>query len=248
MLVSVCVKRFMGNVADIFLRLCGSISIYLAGLNIPKCMRRIVSKKIEQYCRENTTLESGILRELVAETYARTAFPEMQIGHLEGAFLKMLVRIAKARRVLELGTFTGYSSLVMAEALPENGKLITCDNDPDAIEIARRHWSRSGHGKKIEIKLGPALETLKTLEGPFDMVFIDADKENYINYWELCMPKTISGGMLVVDNVLWSGDVLDPHDETSRAIAEFNRHVYNDKRVEVVMIPIRDGVTVARKF
>ncbi|MCX9011572.1 MAG: class I SAM-dependent methyltransferase [Candidatus Methanoperedens sp.] len=211
-------------------------------------MRKIVPEVIERYCTENTTPESPLLRELVAETYARTAFPEMQVGHLEGALLRMLVRLIRAKRVLELGTFTGYSSLVMAEGLPEDGKLITCDIDPQVTEIAKKYWSRSPHGKKIELRLGYALETLKTIEGPFDLVFIDADKENYVNYWESCMPKTRSGGLLVVDNVLWSGDVLDPKDRTDRAIAEFNRHVRNDKRVEIVMLPVRDGITLAWKF
>ncbi len=211
-------------------------------------MKIIVPKKIELYCRKNTTPESQLLHELVDETYARTAYPEMQIGHLEGAFLRMLVRLIRAKRVLELGTFTGYSSLVMAQALPEDGKLITCDIDPEATEIAKRYWSRSPHGNKIELRLGPALETLRNIKGPFDLVFIDADKENYINYWELCMPKTRSGGLIVIDNVLWSGGVLEPEDETDRAIAEFNRHVYNDERVEVVMLPLRDGVTLAWKF
>ncbi len=211
-------------------------------------MRRIVPEKIELYCRENTTPESQLLRELVDETYARTAFPEMQVGHIEGAFLKMLVRLIGAKRVLELGTFTGYSALVMAQALPEDGKLITCDIDPEVTQIAERYWIRSPHGKKIELRLGRALRTLGTIEGPFDMVFIDADKENYINYWELCMPKTRSGGVLVADNVLWSGRVIDPEDETDRAIAEFNRHVHDDKRVEAVMLPVRDGITLAWKF
>lgn len=217
-------------------------------IRIQISMKRIVSEKIERYCSENTTPESRLLRELVEETYARTASPQMQIGHLEGAFLRMLVRLVRAKRVLELGTFTGYSSLVMAEALPEDGKLITCDIDPEATEIAKRYWARSHHGGKIELKMGPALTTLRTIEGPFDLVFIDADKENYIKYWELCMPKTRSGGLLVVDNVLWSGSVLDPRDETDKAIAEFNRHVHGDERVEAIMLPVRDGVTLAWKF
>lgn len=210
-------------------------------------MKRIIPLKIERYCSENTTPESPLLRELVAETYARTAFPQMQIGHLEGAFLRMLVRLIRARRVLELGTFTGYSALAMAEGLPEDGELITCDIDPQVTEMAKKYWSRSPHGKKIELRLGHALETLKTIEGPFDMVFIDADKENYVNYWEACIPKTRPGGLLVADNVLWSGGVLDPKNRTDRAIVEFNRHVYNDRRVEVVMLPVRDGVTLAWK-
>ena len=211
-------------------------------------MKRIVLKKIEQYCIEHTTPESKLLHELVVDTIKHTAYPEMEVGHLEGAFLRMLVRLLRAKRILELGAFTGYSSLVMAEGLPDDGELITCDIDPETTEIAKRYWSRSLHGKKIELKLGPALETLKTIEGLFDIVFIDADKKNYINYWDLCITKIRSGGLLVVDNVLWSGSVLKPEDETDRAIADFNKHVYNDKRVEVVMLPIRDGVTIAWKF
>ncbi len=136
----------------------------------------------------------------------------------------------------------------MAEGLPDDGKLITCDIDPETTQIAKKYWSRSPHGKKIELKLGQALETLKTIEGLFDLVFIDADKVNYINYWELCLPKIRPGGLLVIDNVLWSGSVLKPEDETERAIDEFNKHICNDKRVEVVMLPIRDGVTLAWKF
>jgi caffeoyl-CoA O-methyltransferase len=158
------------------------------------------------------------------------------------------VRLLRAKRILELGTFTGYSSLIMAEGLPDDGKVITCDIDPVTTEIAKKYWSRSPHGKKIELKLGPALETVKTIVGLFDLVFIDADKVNYINYWELCLPKIRRGGLLVIDNVLWSGSVLNPEDETERAIAEFNKHVSNDERVEVVMLPIRDGVTLAWKF
>ncbi len=208
----------------------------------------ITPKKIERYCAENTTPESQLQRDLVTETYATAPFPQMQIGHVEGALLRLLVRSVSAKRVLELGTFTGYSALVMAEGLPDDGKLITCDIDPEATAIANRYWSRSPHGGKIELRLGDALETLETIKGNFDLVFIDADKENYINYWELCLPKTRSGGLLVVDNVLWGGDVLDPKDKTDKAIAKFNRHVYGDKRVEVVMLPLRDGVTIAYKF
>jgi caffeoyl-CoA O-methyltransferase len=211
-------------------------------------MKRIVPKKIEQYCQEHTNPESQLLHELVAQTFAHTAFPEMEVGHIEGAFLRILVRLLGAKRILELGTFTGYSSLIMAEGLPDDGELITCDIDPETTQIAKKYWSRSPHGNKIELKLGPALVTLKTIEGLFDLVFIDADKVNYINYWELCLPKIRRGGLLVIDNVLWSGTVINPEDETERAIDEFNKHACNDKRVEVVMLPIRDGVTLAWKF
>lgn len=171
----------------------------------------------------------------------------MQVGHLEGSFLRLLLRIAKARRVLEVGTFTGYSALAMAEGLPPGGRLITCDIDPVVTQIARKTWAKSPHGKKIELRLGHALKTLRKLRGTFDAVFIDADKENYIRYWELCVPKVRRGGILLVDNVLWSGRVLRPKDETDRAIVAFNRYVVSDRRVEAVMLTLRDGVTLAYK-
>lgn len=207
---------------------------------------RIVPEKIEHYCRDNTTQESQLMRELAAETYAKTPLPEMMVGPIVGTFLGILVRAIGAKRVLELGTFTGYSALAMAEGLLEDGKLITCEIDPEFAGIAKKYWKRSPHGKKIEQKLGNALETVKTIRGFFDLVFIDADKENYINYWELCVPKTRPGGLIVVDNVLWGGGAIEPQDETDRAIAGFNRHVSKDKRVEVVMLPVRDGLTLAR--
>ena len=171
----------------------------------------------------------------------------MQVGHLEGSFLRLLVKIARAKRVLEIGTFTGYSALAMAEGLPRGGRLITCDIDPDATQIARAHWNRSPHGRKIELRLGPAIKTVQELSGPFDLVFIDADKESYGRYWELCVPKVRRGGLLLADNVLWGGRVLDPHDRSDRAIVAFNKRVAADRRVDVVILPLRDGLTVAYK-
>ncbi len=208
----------------------------------------IVSEKIEQYCEKHTTGQpSSLLQALEKETYEKTAIPQMQVGYLEGAFLKMLVRLIAAKQVLEIGTFTGYSALMMAEGLSEYGRLVTCDIDPTSTEIARQFWGLSPHGKKIELRLGPAIKTLETLQGPFDLVFLDADKENYIAYWEACLPKVRSGGLIVADNVLWTGRVLDPKDKSDHAIVAFNQHVKKDFRVEAVMIPLRDGVTVARK-
>ncbi len=171
----------------------------------------------------------------------------MQVGHLEGSFLYLLAKLARAKRILEIGTFTGYSALAMAEALPPGGRLITCDIDSVATGIARRFWKKSPHGKKIELRLGPALATLPRIKGPFDLVFIDADKENYQRYWNLCVPKVRRGGLLVADNVLWSGRVLRPTDRITRAIAAFSRFVDSDRRVESVMLPVRDGITLALK-
>lgn len=210
-------------------------------------MESVIARGIEPYAALHSQKESPLLRALAKETYAKTSWPQMQVGHLEGLFLKNMVRLSRARRVLEIGTFTGYSTLSMAEGLPRGGKIITCDIDPDTTAIALKFWRRSPHGKKIELRLGPAARTLKGLKGPFDLVFIDADKENYIQYWNLCVPMLRRGGVLLADNVLWSGRVLSPKDRTDRAISLFNRHVARDPRVEAVMLTVRDGVTMAYK-
>ena len=210
-------------------------------------MSFIVPKKIEAYAARHTEKESSLLKRLVRATYRRTEIPQMQVGHLEGAFLRLLVHLTRARRILEIGTFTGYSALVMAEALPTSGHLITCDIDPVNTRIARKFWRASPHGKKITLKLGPAAQTIRRLKGPFDFVFIDADKENYIRYWDLCLPKVRRGGLIAADNVLWSGRVLNPESKTDRAVARFNKHVKKDARVEAVMVTVRDGITLARK-
>lgn len=211
-------------------------------------MSRIVSDALEEYARSHTTEESNILQELARETYKKMPTPQMQVGHVQGAFLRLLVEISRARHVLEIGTFTGYSALVMAEGLPRDGRLITCDSDGEATVMARRFWARSPHGSKIELHVGPALETLETLDGPFDLVFIDADKENYIAYWEACVPKVRSGGLLLADNTLWSGRVLEPESESDHAVVAFNKHVHSDTRVDAVLLTIRDGLTLAKKL
>lgn len=207
----------------------------------------LIDPEIEAYAAGHTVPESALLKALARKTYAAARFPQMQVGHLEGAFLRLLVRITGARRVLEIGTFTGYSALVMAEALPPSGRLITCDIDPETTAMARQFWKKSPHGKKVRLFLGPALENLKKIKGPLDMVFIDADKENYIAYWEAVLPKLRRGGLIAADNVLWGGRVLRPKEKTDHAIVRFNRHVRRDKRVEAVMLPVRDGITLAWK-
>ena len=203
--------------------------------------------EIERYAEAHASPEGPIFKELRRVTYEKTEIPEMQVGHVEGSFLRLMVRISRARRVLEIGTFTGYSALCMAEGLPDDGELVTLDFDEEATSIAKSFWAKSPHGRKIRLILGPAMETLRKLEGPFDLVFIDADKENYLGYWEASLPKVASGGLILVDNVLWGGSVLDPREPSAQAIARFNEHVRKDSRVELVMLTIRDGVTLARK-
>jgi caffeoyl-CoA O-methyltransferase len=205
---------------------------------------------IERYAEEHTTPPAPALSELAAETRAETDAPGMMVGPVEGRFLETLVAISGARRVLEIGMFTGYSALSMASALPPDGRLITCDVNPASEAIARRHIEASPYADRIEIRMGPALQTLAGLDGPFDFVFIDADKANYRHYYEAALPKLAEGGFIAVDNVLWSGRVLDVGDEAdedTRSIAEFNDFVANDPRAVCVMLTVRDGVTLIRK-
>jgi caffeoyl-CoA O-methyltransferase len=173
--------------------------------------------------------------------------PQMQVDAIEGRFLKMLVRLTGARTILEIGMFTGYSALMMAEGLPDDGRLITCEVDPKAEAIARRYFSESPHGHKITVRMGPALETIKALAGPLDLVFIDADKANYSNYYEASLPLLKPGGLIVADNVLWSGKVLDPQEADDHAIVAFDRAVQSDSRVENVCLTVRDGMMLAWK-
>ena len=173
----------------------------------------------------------------------------MLTGHLEGRFLKMLVAISGARRILEIGTYTGYSAMSMAEALPPEGRLITCEIDERHAAKAREHISSSPHAGQIEVRVGPALDTIASLDGTFDMVFIDADKPAYRSYYEAVLPRLSSRGFICIDNVLWSMQVIDPsiNDASTRALRELNDFIASDLRVECVMVPLRDGITVVRR-
>ena len=210
-------------------------------------MESFINQAVENFAHDHTKEESDLFRRLRDETHRDMKYPQMQVGRIEGRFLKMLVRLTGARRVLEIGMFTGYSALMMAEGLPDDGQIVTCDVDPKAERVARRYFAESPHGHKIEVRMGPALETIKSLTGPLDMVFIDADKGNYSNYYEACFPLVRAGGLIVADNVLWSGKVLDPDDDDTRAIVAFDRLVQSDPRVENVCLTVRDGMMLAWK-
>ncbi len=201
-----------------------------------------IDEKIEQYAFDHTSDEGELLRRLEKETYEKLEIPQMTTGRIEARLLKLLARLVGARRILEIGTFAGYSALSMAEALPEEGTLVTCEEDPVAIAFAQKYFSESPHGKKIKQMEGPALESIKKLTGTFDMAFIDADKINYSNYYEAILPMIRPGGLIAVDNVLWSGRVLNPQDESDEAIHQFNERVVNDQRVESVLLTVRDGL------
>ena len=206
-----------------------------------------INAEVEHFAYDHTKPESDLFQRLRKETYTSMQYPQMQVGRIEGRFLKMLVRLTGARRILEIGMFTGYSALMMAEGLPEDGHITTCDVNPKAEEIARRYFAQSPDGHKIDIRMGPALETIKTIEGSFDMVFIDADKTNYPNYFDAVLPLVRPRGLIVADNVLWSGMVLNPEDDETRAIVEFDKKVQADPRVENVCLTVRDGMMLAWK-
>lgn len=206
-----------------------------------------IPSEIEEYAREVTQPEPELLQELTQVTHQETTAPQMLTGRLEGRFLKLLVMLSQAKSILEIGMFTGYSALSMAEGLPDDGQLITCEVDPRVEKIAQSYFAKSPHGHKISIRMGPALETIKKLETPLDLVFIDADKANYSAYYEAVLPKLKKGGLIVIDNALWSGRVLDPKEQSDRAINDLNRLIARDWRVENVMLTLRDGVHLVRK-
>jgi caffeoyl-CoA O-methyltransferase len=173
----------------------------------------------------------------------------MLTGTIEGRFLEFLVFASGARRVLELGTYSGYSALSMAAGLPEDGRIDTCEIDERHAEVARRYIAASPYADRIRVHLGPALETIERLDGEFDLVFIDADKENYVNYYEAVLPRLAPRGLIAADNTLWSGRVLEDDDpsEGTAAITAFNEHVRADSRVLSVMLTVRDGITLIRR-
>ena len=203
---------------------------------------------IEDYAERYSKPLSALLDKLWVETYAKTHSPAMMVGPLEGQFLKMLATMTGARRILEIGMFTGYSTLAWAEALPKDGCVVTCDVNPETTEIAKRFFAESPHGHKIEIKLGPARESLKKIWGPFDICFIDADKENYGAYYDRCLQLVRPRGLIILDNMLRGGDVLDPQDEGTVAIDALNKRIRNDEQVENVLLPVRDGIMLVRKL
>jgi caffeoyl-CoA O-methyltransferase len=212
-------------------------------------MKSLVPAEIEAYAQAHSRPESEVRRALREETERTMEFAQMVVGPLEGTFLQMMSQLVGAKRVLEIGMFTGYSALCFAEALPAEGTVITCEIDEPSAAMGRRYFARSPHGSKIAVRMGPALETMRTLTGPFDLIFIDADKTNYLNYYRRALDLLAPQGVILIDNVLWSGDVLKqpPPDASTAAIQELNRAVANDPRVTAVLVTIRDGVLVVRR-
>lgn len=211
-------------------------------------MKNLIAPEIDAYAEAHSVPESEVCRQLREATYRSVDCPQMVIGALEGAFLKTMTQIIGAKHVLEIGTFTGYSALCFAEALPDDGTILTCDIDEETTKFAKSFWVQSPAGRKIQSRIAPALETMRQLDRRFDIVFIDADKINYLNYYQRGLNLLESKGIMLIDNVLWNGDVIlqPPPDESTAAIQDLNRTVAADHRVSSVLVTIRDGLLVIR--
>jgi len=211
----------------------------------------IVAEAVEAYAAAHTTVPAPFLQALAAETRETLDSPQMLTGEIEGRFLEFLVFLGQPRLVLEIGTYSGYSALSMAQALPDGGRIVTCELDPERVAFAQRHIEAAGLSERIEVRQGPALETIGGLDGPFDLVFIDADKGGYHDYYEAVLPKLSERALIVIDNVLWSGRVAQPEGDedtdSTKAVRAFNDHVAADDRVVSVMLSVRDGVTLLRR-
>jgi caffeoyl-CoA O-methyltransferase len=211
----------------------------------------MATPELNEYLVAHGTPPDQLQRELIAETAELGGVATMQIAPEQGAFLTLLTGLIGVRSAVEVGTFTGYSSLAIARGLPDGGRLLCCDVSDEWTSVAHRYWQRAGVADRIELRIAPAIETLRALpdDASIDLVFMDADKGGYIAYWEELVPRVRQNGLLVVDNVLYHGEVLDPANarDSGRAIHEFNEHVIADDRVELVMLPVGDGLTLARK-
>jgi caffeoyl-CoA O-methyltransferase len=211
-----------------------------------------LSAEIHDYLIAHGSPPDDIERALIEETAALGDIARMQIAPEQGALLRILTRLLGVTRAVEVGTFTGYSALCIARGLAPGGRLLCCDVSDEWTKIGRRHWDTAGVADRIELRLGPALDTLKSLprEETFDLAFIDADKPNYLAYYEELLPRLRVNGLVIADNVLWSGSVVDAgaNDDNVTAIRAFNDHVAGDARVEKVMLPVSDGITLVRKI
>lgn len=217
----------------------------------------MIKEEIEKYIEDHSSEEDKLLYELYRETQLKTYYPRMISGKQQGLFLEMISRMIKPDFILEIGTFTGYSAIQLAKGLSDKGKIVTIDINEETEAIARKYFKKSGLENKIDFQIGDALNIIPNLNHTFDLVFIDADKEQYIDYYELALSKTRKDGFILIDNVWWSGKVLNPDKRTSKSkktdketkgIIAFNKFVKNDKRVEKVIIPLRDGITIIRKL
>ena len=209
-----------------------------------------ISKELSDYCENNTTPESEILSKLNRETHLKVVSPRMLSGHLQGRFLSFISKLQQPKLIVEIGTYTGYSALCLAEGLVKDGKLISIDVNEETSSFAKSLISKTEYANQIDLVLADAKEFVTTINKPIDLVFIDADKKNYLNYYHLIIDKIKSGGLIIADNVLWSGKITMPEKEMDRetlALHQFNQFVQQDSRVENILLPIRDGLMIVRK-
>ncbi len=208
-----------------------------------------ISQELEDYIEQHSEKEPQLLADLNKETYQKILLPRMLSGHFQGRVLSMLSKLIRPVNILEIGTYTGYSALCLCEGMRDNGQLHTIDIKEELVDFQRKHFDKSPWGRQIVQHLGEAVDIIPNLDMQFDLVFIDADKENYINYFEMIVPKMNKGGIILSDNVLWSGKVLEPlqkNDLSTKILLKYNQLLKNDPRVETVLLPIRDGLTVSR--
>jgi caffeoyl-CoA O-methyltransferase len=209
----------------------------------------LINPELQLYAEQHTSEESALLEKINRNTHAKVMLPRMLSGHLQGRVLSMISCMIKPNAILEIGTYTGYSALCLAEGLSQNGKLITIDINEELEEQVRNYFKESSFESKIDYRIGDATKIIPELKEKFDLVFIDADKENYCRYFDLVIDRVNLNGFILADNVLWSGKVLDAKpDKDTKAILEFNRKVQDDDRVENVLLPIRDGMMLIRKI
>lgn len=207
-----------------------------------------IPQELAKYSEAHTTEESTLLKRINRETHAEVLRPRMLSGHLQGRLLSMISKMIQPKFILEIGTYTGYSAICMAEGLQPQGKLITIDVNEELKNRVQKYFEESGFASQIDFRIGDARKIITTLNFEFDLVFIDADKENYSNYFDLVIDKVKPGGIILADNVLWSGKVVQPNpDKDTKAILDFNDKVHNDSRVESILLPVRDGIMMMRK-
>ena len=223
--------------------------LYFCSSNLEDHHMHFISQELEDYIEQHSENEPELLAKLNKETYQKILLPRMLSGHFQGRVLSMLSKLTRPVNILEIGTYTGYAALCLCEGMQENGQLHTIDIKEELIDFQRKYFDASPWGKQIFQHLGEALNIIPDLDIKFDLVFIDADKENYLNYWEMIVPKMNKGGIILSDNVLWSGKILEPvhpNDISTKVLLEYNLLLKNDPRVETVLLPIRDGLTVSR--
>ncbi|WP_299179348.1 O-methyltransferase [uncultured Neptuniibacter sp.] len=211
-------------------------------------MEFLVNEAVEDYAFQSTTPEPELLQELIDETNKNMGWPQKLSGRLVGRTLKLITQLHQPKNVLEIGMFTGYSALSIAEGMPDEGKIICCETNPRAIDFAKTFFDRSPHGHKIEVIFGKAIETLETLDMELDLTFIDADKRNYLNYYHKVLEMTRPGGLIILDNMLWSGKVLQPESDIDDVLVDLNKEIAADPDVENLFLTVRDGMNVVRKI